>query len=327
MKKLLSLLLACALLLTGCGSGNSGNSDKVYKIGVLQLMTHEALNEALKGFEDGLTELGYKDDVNLKIEVQNGEGDQVTLSQMAIQLVDNDPDLLLAIGTTAAQSLQAETTEIPIVGTAITDYVETKLVASNDNPGGNITGTTDGCPMDAQIDLLQKLAPNAKNVGIIYTSSEPNSEIQAKQAKAELIKRGLTPVIKTVAGKNEINDTMESFVGKVEAIYIPTDNNIASAMASVDLVATPNNIITVVGCNTMCGDGGTASMGVDYYKLGKQTAAMADKILKGDATADETPIESLKDLTYYYNSDILKKLNLEWPSDLEGIDYYGYQNK
>lgn len=325
MKKLLTLFVTCALLLTGCGNGDA--NPKAVKIGVLQLMTHEALNAALQGFKDGMTELGYVEGEDVVYEVQNGEGDQVTLSQMAIQLVDKDPDMLMAIGTTAAQSLQAETKNIPIIGTAITDYVETKLVASNEKPGGNITGTSDGCPMDAQIDLLQKLVPNAKTVGIIYTSSEPNSEIQAKQAEAELKKRNLDVMIKTVAGKNEINDTMEAFVGKVEAIYIPTDNNIASAMASVDLVATPNKIVTVVGCNTMCGDGGTASMGVDYYKLGKQTATQADNILKGNKTAADTPIETLTDLTYYYNSDILKKLNMEWPSDLEGIDYYGYQNK
>lgn len=323
MKKLLTLLTVASFLLVGCGSGEgSGDSDSTYKIGVLQLMTHEALNSAYEGFKDGLKEAG----IEAEFDFQNGEGEQTTLAQMSSQIVNNNPDMILAIGTTAAQTLQAETNEIPIVGTAITDYEETKLVATNEAPGGNITGTSDGCPMDAQIDLLQKLAPNAKNVGIIYTSSEQNSEIQAKQAEAELIKRGLTPVIKTVAGKNEINDTMESFVGKVEAIYIPTDNNIASAMASVDLVATPNNIVTIVGCNTMCGDGGTASMGVDYYKLGKQTAAQAAKILKGEATPSEMPIETLEDLDYYYNSDILKKLNLQWPSDLEGIDYYGYQN-
>lgn len=322
MKKILSLLAVAALILTGCSSGDNGSSNTTYKIGVLQMMTHEALNAAYEGFQDGLKEAG----IEVEYDYQNGEGEQGTLVQMSQQIVDKNPDLILSIGTPATQALQGETTEIPILGTAITDYAESKLVASNEKPGGNISGTSDGCPMDAQMDLLQKLVPNAKNVGILYTSSESNSEIQAKQAEAELKKRGLNTVIKTVAGKNEINDTMESFVGKVEAIYIPTDNNIASAMASVDLVATPNNIVTIVGCNTMCGDGGTASMGVDYYKLGKQTAAQAVKVLKGEATPADMPIETLTDLDYYYNSDILKRLNLQWPDDLTGIDYYGYQN-
>ena len=323
MKKLLSLLAIASLVLTGCGGGNSGDtSDKTYKIGVLQMMTHDALDAAYEGFKDGLEEEG----ITAEFDYQNGEGEQGTLVQMSQQLVSNNPDLILSIGTPATQALQGETTEIPIVGTAITDYVETKLVASNEAPGGNITGTSDGCPMDAQIDLLQKLVPDCKTVGIIYTSSEQNSEIQAKQAQEEWEGRGLKVIVKTVSGKNEINDTMESFVGKVEAIYVPTDNNIASAMASVDLVATPNKIVTIVGCNTMCGDGGTASMGVDYYKLGKQTATQAAKILRGEATPAEMPIETLTDLDYYYNSDILNRLGLEWPSDLTGTDYYGYKD-
>ena len=319
MKKLLSLLAIASLVLTGCGGGNSGDaSDTTYKIGVLQMMTHDALDAAYQGFQDGLKEKG----INAEFDYQNGEGEQGTLVQMSQQIVDKTPDLILAIGTPAAQALQGETSDIPIVGTAITDYVETKLAASNEAPGANITGTSDGCPMDAQIELIKKLVPNVKNVGVIYTSSEQNSEIQAQQAEAEIKNQGLNPIVKTVSGKNEINDTMESFVGKVEAIYIPTDNNIASAMASVDLVATPNGIVTIVGANTMCADGGTAGLGVDYYKLGKQTALQAAKILKGEATPADMPIETLTDLDYYYNSDNLSRLDISWPSDIEATDCY-----
>ena len=319
MKKLITALLASALLLAGC-SGST--DDKTYKIGVLQYLTHDALDAALEGFKDGMKELGYAEGENVEYDVQNPQADQSALSQIAQTLVSNEPDMILAIATPAVQQLQGETKDIPIIGTAVTDYVETKLVASNEAPGANITGTSDGCPMDAQIDLLQKLLPDAKTVGILYTSSEENSVIQGNQAKEELKKRGLTVIVKTVSGKNEINDTMESFVGKVEAIYIPTDNNIASAMASVDLVATPNGIVTIVGANTMCADGGTAGLGVDYYKLGKQTALQAAKILKGEATPADMPIETLTDLDYYYNSDNLSRLDISWPSDIEATDCY-----
>lgn len=318
MKKLITALLACALLLAGCGQGDQNN--KAYKIGVLQYLTHDALDAALKGFQEGMAELGYVEGENVTYDIQNPQADQSVLSQMAQTLVSNEPDMILAIATPAAQTLQAETDEISIIGTAITDYLETKLVASNEAPGGNITGTSDGCPMDVQIDLLQKLKPNAKTVGILYTSSEENSVIQAKQAEAELTKRGLKVVVKTVSGKNEINDTMESFGDKIDALYIPTDNNIASAMASVDTVAKQNNVLTICGESNMVKNGGAASVGVDYYKLGKQTAIMADKILKGEATTANMPVETLEDLDIYINSKTLKELNIEVPADLTATD-------
>lgn len=317
MKKLLSLLAIASLVLTGCGGGNSGDaSDTTYKIGVLQMMTHDALDAAYQGFQDGLKEEG----INAEFDYQNGEGEQGTLVQMSQQIVDKTPDLILAIGTPAAQALQGETSDIPIVGTAITDYVETKLAASNEAPGANITGTSDGCPMDAQIELIKKLVPNVKNVGVIYTSSEQNSEIQAQQAEAEIKNQGLNPIVKTVSGKNEINDTMEAFGDKIDALYIPTDNNIASAMSSVDTVARENGVLTIVGESNMVKNGGAASIGVDYYKLGKQTAIMADKILKGEAKTDEIPIETLEDLDVYINSKTLKDLGIDVPSDLTVTD-------
>lgn len=319
MKKLLTTLLACTLLLTGCGNGETKN-DNAYKIGVLQYLTHDALDAALKGFKDGMNELGYVEGENVVYDVQNPQADQSALAQIAQTLVNNEPDMILAIATPAAQQLQGETKEIPIIGTAITDYEETKLVNTNNNPGANITGTSDGCPMDVQIDLMLKLDPSIKNVGILYTSSEENSVIQARQAEAELTKRGLNVTVKTVSGKNEINDTMEAFGTKIDALYIPTDNNIASAMASVDTVAKQNGILTIVGESNMVKNGGAASVGVDYYKLGKQTAVMADKILKGQAKVEETPIETLSDLDIYVNSNTLKELNISVPSDMAAID-------
>ena len=317
MKKLITALLASALLLAGC-SGST--DDKTYKIGVLQYLTHDALDAALEGFKDGMKELGYAEGENVEYDVQNPQADQSALSQIAQTLVSNEPDMILAIATPAVQQLQGETKDIPIIGTAVTDYVETKLVASNEAPGANITGTSDGCPMDAQIDLLQKLLPDAKTVGILYTSSEENSVIQGNQAKEELKKRGLTVIVKTVSGKNEINDTMEAFGDKIDALYIPTDNNIASAMSSVDTVARENGVLTIVGESNMVKNGGAASIGVDYYKLGKQTAIMADKILKGEAKTDEIPIETLEDLDVYINSKTLKDLGIDVPSDLTVTD-------
>lgn len=260
--------------------------DTVYKIGVIQLTEHAALDAANEGFVAALDESGIK----YEIDQQNAQNDQSACQTIAAKLVADGDDLILAIATPAAQAAAAETTEIPIVGTAITDFVDAGLVNDNAAPGTNVTGTSDLTPVKEQIDLLKQLLPEAKTVGILYCSAESNSVFQAELAKTACEEAGLSCEVFTVASSNEIQTVVESMVGKVDAIYAPTDNTIAAGMATVGMVANDNNLPVICGESGMVEAGGLATYGIDYYQLGYLAGQQAVAILKGEATASETPI-------------------------------------
>lgn len=321
MKKLITILLA-AILLAGCS--NQAADENNITIGVLQLMDHEALNNAYNGFIDALKDNGYVEGENLNIEFQNPNNDKSSLATMALQIVNQNPDLILAIGTASAQALQKETTEIPILGTAITDYEDLGLVASNEHPGGNISGSSDYCDMETQMNLIAQLVPDVHKVGILYTSSEQNSIIQAEEMKKECTERGWQVIEKTISDLTMVNDTMLSFVGDVDAIYIPTDNPLASSMASVEIIASENKIPVIVGCDTMVADGGLASVGVNYYQLGYATGENAVKLLIGEAEISELPVYYMNQdsTTVYYNSTIAEKIGMTLPQEIltKGVD-------
>ena len=221
--------LAVTGALFGCGSEKSAKQKNV-KIGIVQLVEHNALDAANKGFVDGLASKGYKEGENVEFDRQNAQADQSNLQNIAQRFVNNKVDLICAIATPAAQAVANLTKDIPITATAVTDYEQAKLVASNDAPKGNVTGTTDMNPVKEQIDLLLKLVPNAKTIGTVYCSSEVNSETQVKMMKAYAESKGLTVVEATVSTVNDIQQAAQSLVGRVDAIYEPTDNIIASAM-------------------------------------------------------------------------------------------------
>ena len=215
----------------------------VYKIGVIQLTEHAALDAANEGFVAALNDSG----IQYEIDQQNAQNDQSACQTIASKLVADGDDLILAIATPAAQAAAAETTEIPIIGTAITDFADAGLVNDNAAPGTNVTGTSDLTPVKEQIDLLKKLLPEAKTVGILYCSAESNSEFQADLAKAACDEAGLAYEVFTVASSNEIQTVVESMVGKVDVIYTPTDNTIAAGMSTVAMVANDNNLPTICG--------------------------------------------------------------------------------
>ncbi|MBO5278549.1 MAG: ABC transporter substrate-binding protein [Lachnospiraceae bacterium] len=314
-KRMLAVMTAAVMAmsaLTGCGSGGS----KTVNIGVIQLTEHPALDAAYQGFVDGLSEAGYKDGENIKINFNNAQGDQSNCTTIAQKLVNDKSDLILAIATPAAQACAAQTTEIPILITAVTDPETSGLVESNKAPGGNVTGTSDLTPVAEQMKLLTQLLPEAKTVGILYCSAEDNSIFQANIAKDEATKAGLSYVEATVSNTNEIMSVVESLVGKVDVIYAPTDNMIAEGMAAVSSVATENGIPCIVGEEGMVTNGGLATYGLDYYNLGKQTAAMAVSVLKGEKKPAEMPIEYLTDCTLTINEEVAKTLNIEIPAEL-----------
>lgn len=313
-------ILVCLLLIvmavsamTGCGT-----KEKVFKIGVNQYVTHVALDASYQGFVDALKEAGYIDGENIKIDYQNANADMSTVNTIATKLVNDNNDLILAIATPSAQATANATKDIPILVTAVTDPAGSGLVASNDAPGGNVSGTSDLNPVEDQINLLTRLIPNAKTIAILFCSSESNSKIQVELATAAAEAVGLSVVEASVSNSNEIQQVVQSLVGKVDAIYAPTDNVIASSMPTVAQVANSNNIPIICGEAGMVEKGGLATYGIDYYKLGVLTGKQAVKIIKGEAKISEMPIEYLptEDLTFTINEEVAAQLGITIPDDL-----------
>ena len=238
-KKMRALAAGIALtlslgLLAGCGGEKKAadNSKKVVNVGIVQLVEHDALDAANKGFIAGMAAKGFKENENVKYDRQNAQADQSNLQNIAQRFVSNKVDLICAIATPAAQTMANATKDIPIVATAVTDYEAAKLVASNSEPKGNVTGTSDMNPIKEQLELLLKLVPGAKTIGTIYCSSEVNSQLQAELLKKYAAEKGVQVEEATVSNVNDIQQAAQSLVGKVDAVYVPTDNVLASAMPS-----------------------------------------------------------------------------------------------
>lgn len=317
MKKLLAaaVALATAIALTACGGSSStsiqstASNEKVYKIGVLQLTQHAALDKCNEGFFAALDEAGIK----YEADQQNASGDQSACQTIAEKLVNDGNDLIYAIATPAAQAVTGVTTDIPVVISAITDPAESGLVASNDAPGGNVTGTSDLTPIKEQIELLKQILPEASKIGILYCSAESNSEIQAEIARQACADNGLEPIDFTVSGLNEIQTVVESMVGKVDAIYTPTDNTIANGMPTVAMVATDNNLPIICSEGSQVDAGGLATYGIDYYQLGYMAGQMAIKILVDGAEPGTMPIGYLSadQCELSVNEETAKALNID----------------
>lgn len=264
----------------------AAGDDVVYKIGVLQLTQHPALDATNKGFFAALDDAGIK----YVADQQNASGEQANCVTIAEKLVNDKSDLILAIATPAAQAVAGVTDSIPILLTAVTDPRESGLVDSNEKPGGNVSGTSDLTPVKEQVELLTKLVPDAANVGILFCSAESNSEIQAQMAREALDAVGIAHSDYTVSSSNEIQTVVESMIGKVDVIYTPTDNMIAAGMATVAMVANENGIPIICGESGMVTQGGLATYGIDYYQLGYMTGEQAIAILKDGKNISEMPI-------------------------------------
>lgn len=311
-RKLIVLVLSIVMatsVLAGCGSEDSSSGKGDYNIGIIQLTEHVALDAANKGFVDGLKEEG----ISANIDQQNAQGDQSALDTIATKFVSDKKDLVLAIATQAAQAMAGKTQDIPIVVSAVTDVAEADIIRSNEKPDTNVTGASDLTPIKEQMELLVKLLPDAKTVGILYSSAEDNSYFQAEIAKKELDKLGLKYKEYTVSNSNEIQTVVESMAGKVDVIYTPTDNIIASGMPTVTMVATEHKIPCIAGESGMIENGGLATYGIDYYNLGKLSAKMAAKILRGEAKPQDMPIEYLKvsECKLSVNEEVAEKLNID----------------
>lgn len=308
-------LLFAASALAGCGAGKADDAaQKTYQIGVVQLVEHPALDAANKGFVDGIASKGFKDNINF--DQQNAQADQSNLQNIGQRFINNKVDLICAIATPAAQSIANMTKDIPIVATAVTDYEEAKLVASKQEPKGNVTGTTDMNPIAEQLDLLLKIVPHAKTIGTVYSSSEVNSQIQVNLLKKLAASKGITVAEATVSTVNDIQQAARSLVGKVDAFYIPTDNVLSSALPTLADIADEAKLPVICGEENQVKSGGLATLGVDYYKLGFQTGEMAADILSGKAKPASMPIQSLKEMKITVNEKVAKKLGITIPQDI-----------
>ncbi|MFI3224977.1 ABC transporter substrate-binding protein [Streptococcus suis] len=310
-KKLATISVASMGLLTlvACSSSSEQASSDVVKVGVLQYMEHESLTAAREGFVAELEANGYKEGEKLVLDYQNAQGDQANLQTISEQLVGGN-DLVLAIATPSAQSLATVSTETPIVFTAVTDPLSADLVESIEKPGGLLTGTSDQAPIDKQVELLGQAVPDAKTVGILYTTSERNSEVQVEQAKELLEKAGYKVVVKGITSSNEVQDATTSLMKDVDALFIPTDNTVASTMTMIGELSVEHKVPVIGGSTDMVDEGGLLTYGTNYEALGRQTAKMAIKIIEG-ANVSETAVEYPETVSLHVNEEMAQKLGID----------------
>lgn len=311
-------MAAAALALTACSGGSTESSSsaspaqsgQTYKIGVTQIVSHPSLDAARDGFKKALADAG----IQAEYDEQNAQGDPATATAIANNFNTAGLDLILAIATPTAQATAQVVTETPILFTAVTDPVAAKLVESNEAPGANVTGTTDMNPVADQIALIKKINPDAKSVGIIYSSGEVNSEVQVKLAREAAAKEGLTVEEKTVTNTGEVQQAANAL--NTDAIYVPTDNNVVAGLESVIQVAEQKQVLLVAGEADSVKKGAVITYGIDYAALGEQTGAMAVKILNGEATPATMPVEKQTELKLVINTKAAEAMGVTIPQDL-----------
>jgi len=322
MKRLLALVMTTLILLSvlaGCGTAEAPDTGKNgYRIGIVQLMQHIALDQATQGFQDALTEkLG--DQVSFDVQLASGETTNCTT--IVTKFVNDGVDLIMGNATPAVIAAKEATATIPIIGTSVTDYVspEAAIVASNEAPGANVTGYSDMSDIAAHVELTQKLVPDAKTVAIVYCSAEPNSVIQGNQAEEQYKAAGLTTVTLTASDVTTISTVVAAACEQADVIYIPTDNLFAENMESVKNIAEPAKIPVICGEGGMVNSGGTASVAIDYYVLGYRAGEMAYEILVNGASPATTPIGFMHadDMELVINEENIAAIGLTVPEDLK----------
>lgn len=301
-----------ALILAGCGTSTDSSGKDTIKVGILQYMEHDSLSAARKGFEDELAKNGYKEGEKIKIDYQNAQGDQANLQTISEQLVGEN-DLVLAIATPAAQSLATASMEVPILFTAVTDPLSADLVDSIEKPSGLLTGTSDQAPIDKQVELLGQAVPEAKKVGILYTTSERNSEVQVEEAEKLLKKAGYEVVVKGISTTNDVQDAATSLMKDVDAVFVPTDNTVASTMAMIGDLSVQYKVPVIGGSTDMVDVGGLLTYGTNYEALGRQTAKMAIEIVEG-ADPAEVAVQYPESVDLHINEEMAKKLGIDTSS-------------
>jgi len=302
------------ILLTSLISLHQLKADKkkdVFRIGISQFITHQSLDATREGFVDELAKQGYVEGKNIEIDLQNAQGEQRNLKTISQQLAESS-DVVLAIATPSAQSLANTTQTTPVIFSAVTDPVSAKLVESREHPGGNVTGTSDQSSdaISTQINLIKKVLPKAKTIGILYTQSEPNSVVQKDEAKRLLEEKGFTVVEKTILDSNNVKAAAESLMAEVDMVFVPTDNIISSTMETVKQVSIKHKVPVFGGSTEMIAVGGLYNYGTNYEELGRQTARMLVRVLKGEKP-ENIAVELPEKLELHTNQEMADALGID----------------
>ena len=313
-RKLLAPLLVVGILLTSLIILHQLKADKkkdVFRIGISQFITHQSLDATREGFVDELDKQGYVEGKNIEIDLQNAQGEQRNLKTISQQLAESS-DVVLAIATPSAQSLANTTQTTPVIFSAVTDPVSAKLVESREHPGGNVTGTSDQSSdaISTQINLIKKVLPKAKTIGILYTQSEPNSVVQKDEAKRLLEEKGFTVVEKTILDSNNVKAAAESLMAEVDMVFVPTDNIISSTMETVKQVSIKHKVPVFGGSTEMIAVGGLYNYGTNYEELGRQTARMLIRVLKGEKP-ENMAVELPEKLELHTNKEMADALGID----------------
>ena len=334
-KKLLALTLAALMVmsLAACGGSKEETAEtpaeteqtetqepaaETYKVGICQLVQHEALDAATQGFIDALNE---KLPGQVEIDNQNASNDIPMCSTIVNQFIAADVDLIMCNATPALQAAAAATTTIPILGTSVTEYGVALGISNFDGTvGGNISGTSDLAPLDQQAAMIQELFPDAKTVGLIYCSAEANSQYQVDVVKAELEKLGYTATLYSFSDSNDLAAVTESAVAASDVIYVPTDNTVAANTGIIDNICRPAKVPVVAGEEGIVKGCGVATLSISYYDIGYKTGEMAAQVLTGEADISTMPIEYAPQFTKKYNAEICADLGLEIPSDYVAVE-------
>lgn len=310
--RLLSVF-AFVIILVSC----SNQEKKIKTVGVTQLMTNPGIDAIRLGFLDEMSKLGYKDGENIKFIQTNAQGDNSTAVGIAKKYVNDKCDLIFAITTPTAQICANEIkgTNIPMVFGAVTDPVSAGLVATMQNPGGNITGTSDKWPTDAQFDLLLRLIPNVKRIGVVYNPGENNSEINMKEIENVCLNKGLELIKVSVTNTSEVYAAAQSLVGRIDAFYVSADNTVITAMDAVIKVSEKNKIPLLPGVSSNVEQGGFGTLGPNYFDIGVETARITDRVLKGEKPAN-IPVSTAKKFEYFFNLKSARATNIIIPEEL-----------
>lgn len=329
LKKAAAILMTAAMTasLAACGSSSSGEnssgssagSDGTYTIGICQQMEHPALDAATEGFQDACKEKFGED--NVEFDVQNAQGEQTMCSTIINNFVSSDVDLILANATLPLQTAAQATADIPILGTSVTDFASALGISDwTGATGVNISGTCDLAPIEEQEDMLTELLPEAKTVGILYCSAESNSKYQAELFEEELEKDGIEYKEYTAADSNEIQSVVTNAVSECDAIYIPTDNTMASNTQIINNICLPAKVPVIAGEQGICSGCGIATLSISYYDIGYRAGEMAYEILAEGADISTMKVETAPQVTKMYNPTICEELGITVPDDYEPIE-------
>ena len=308
---LLSSILLSMSLFAGCssGEGNASADGEMVNIGISQFASHPALDSAREGFLEALDSKGLKEGENLKVELQNAEGDIATAQLIATSFTSNQKDLIFAIATPAAQVTFNTTKEIPIITTAVTDAVEAGLVESKERSGTNVAGTSDAVPIHKQVELIKEVVKDVKTIGVLYNTSEVNSEIQVNALKEAAKENNIEVIAKGVTSVNDISQGLDAILGSIDVLYTPADNMIASSMAIIASKAIEEKV-PVMGAEEAHVQGGALiTEGINYKKLGFEAGLMAVEVLEGQ-DIKELSVKASDETELVINEDTLEKLGI-----------------